>query len=151
MAFSTTIKRAAVIAASTLTLALGVTGTSHALTRDGDDPNASGCSSDAYTAREAHILDRDGRTVIGVVELRYSPSCRTTWVRIQGDQPDLRGYAQRTQDHAVQRCGSSQWSGSLGQYYCYSPMLNDAGYTSYAYGYAVKNGVMSNEAVTTTY
>ncbi|MFB8210736.1 MULTISPECIES: DUF2690 domain-containing protein [unclassified Streptomyces] len=151
MAFSSTAKRAAVVAASTLALALGMTGTSHALARDGLDPNASGCSSDAFTARQAHILDRDGRTYIGVVELRYSPSCRTTWVRVQGDQPYLHGKVQRTQDYAQQECGSVDYSASLGQYYCFSPMLNDAGYTSYAFGYEVRNGVVSNEAITTIY
>ncbi|WP_333733077.1 DUF2690 domain-containing protein [Streptomyces sp. IBSBF 3010] len=151
MAFSSTAKRAAVVAASTLALALGMTGTSHALARDGLDPNASGCSSDAYTARQTHILDRDGRTYVGVVELRYSPACRTTWVRVQGDQSDLHGTVQRTQDYVKQYCGSVNWSTSLGQYTCYSPMLNDAGYTSYAFGYAVHNGVESYEAITTIY
>lgn len=151
MAITTTMKRATVVAVSTLTLALGMTGISHALAYDGQDPVAAGCASDAYTARSTHILARDGSTRVGVVELRYSPSCRTTWIRVRSDWPEPRGYVQRFQDSAKQYCGSPQWGSSFGQYYCYSPMLNDAGYTSNADGYAVNGGDVSYEAITTVY
>jgi len=37
----------------------------------------------AYVAEQVNILDpNDGTTVIGNVQLKYSPSCRATWARV---------------------------------------------------------------------
>ena len=47
---------------------------------DGTDPDATGCSADAITAR-SHYIDYDGRR-FGQVQLRYSPTCKTAWARI---------------------------------------------------------------------
>jgi hypothetical protein len=41
------------------------------------------CVNDAYVAEQVNILDpNDGTTVIGNVQLKYSPSCRATWARV---------------------------------------------------------------------
>lgn len=41
------------------------------------------CVNDAYVAEQVNILDpNNGTTVIGNVQLKYSPSCRATWARV---------------------------------------------------------------------
>jgi hypothetical protein len=50
-------------------------------TYDNTDPAATGCSNDAITARSANIRSTDN-TLLGTVELRYSPSCKTAWARL---------------------------------------------------------------------
>ncbi|MEU1229689.1 DUF2690 domain-containing protein [Streptomyces sp. NPDC005828] len=104
-------------------------GTANASGYDWADPISSGCSNDAYTARSSALPDNDEQ--IGTVELRYSTACRTTWVRVYADGPDFGGYVNRNQDGATQWCGGPSIAPN-GQEYCFSPMLNDAGYTSYA-------------------
>src|SRR5215203_2657682 len=52
---------------------------------DGQDPIASGCSAGAYTVVSTPIriipMYPGGGTIVGTLELRYSPSCGTNWVR----------------------------------------------------------------------
>lgn len=50
---------------------------------DGSDPKQALCQSDATTL-DAKELALPGRTVIGSVELRYSPHCRAAWARFVG-------------------------------------------------------------------
>jgi hypothetical protein len=47
----------------------------------GLDPFATGCAHDAETASRAAVRDPTGR-IIGVVDVRWSPSCHTAWTRI---------------------------------------------------------------------
>ncbi|MFG1656943.1 DUF2690 domain-containing protein [Micromonospora chersina] len=43
----------------------------------GQDPQAAGCSADAYTTASARIPG-----TYAYVELRWSPSCKTNWARV---------------------------------------------------------------------
>lgn len=48
---------------------------------DGQDPNVSGCSSGANTTSYAYLRDPNNN-VVGLLELRYSPTCGTNWGRV---------------------------------------------------------------------
>ncbi len=51
----------------------------------GHSAGAEGCSADAYTAEQANLYDdRQTNVVVGVVQLRYSPTCRATWAKVIG-------------------------------------------------------------------
>nr|WSX53970.1 YjfA family protein [Streptomyces sp. NBC_00974] len=133
MRISTMIKRTAVVAVATAALGSGFASTASAAAYDGQDPISSGCSASAITAASTALYANGAR--VGTVELRYSTSCRTTWVRVYSNGPNLGGYVNRNQDGATQWCGGPSIAPN-GQYSCFSPMLNDAGYTSYAAGRA---------------
>jgi hypothetical protein len=67
--------------AAALGLALVVAPAAQAVTCYGDycsgvDPEASGCSADAYTVASARIAG-----TYAYVELRWSPTCKTNWAR----------------------------------------------------------------------
>lgn len=106
---------------------------------DGQSPYYNNCASSAYTARSAYLKDPSGN-VVGIVELRYSPTCRTVWARvtdylsnngyIPGVQGTVDAYVHRNSDGRQESCTSTQ----VGQTSCYTPMLDDAGVTSYAHG-----------------
>lgn len=51
---------------------------------DDHDPSATGCAdASSITVTQANIVDNSG-TVIGLIETRYSPTCKTNWGRITG-------------------------------------------------------------------
>jgi hypothetical protein len=56
----------------------------------GKDPFATGGSAGARTMKRAHVVT-EGGDVIGLVELRYSPLCNTTWARILRTDEKLDG------------------------------------------------------------
>ncbi|MGZ2362149.1 YjfA family protein [Streptomyces sp. 372A] len=125
--------RTAVIAVASAALATGFTGSASAASYDGQDPISSGCSASAITAASRALYAKGAQ--VGTVELRYSTACRTTWVRVFSDGPNFGGYVNRVQDGTTQWCGGPSIAAN-GQEYCFSAMLNDAGYTSWAAGYA---------------
>ncbi|MFJ8477158.1 DUF2690 domain-containing protein [Kitasatospora sp. NPDC094011] len=135
MRISTTLKRAAALGAVTVALAAGVGGTANAAGRDGQDPISSGCAADAITARSVP-LNADGIGQVGTLELRYSPSCRTVWARVYSRGGNLWANVVRQKDNQREGCNSSSWDSGAGQYYCYTAMVDDAGYKSYAVGNA---------------
>ena len=47
---------------------------------DGEDPQTAGCNADAYTVTSADIKTSTNR-VVGRVDLRWSPKCKTNWAR----------------------------------------------------------------------
>jgi len=51
---------------------------------NGDNPQTSGCSADAYTVANATVYIKDDISGAndGKVELRYSPHCGTNWSRV---------------------------------------------------------------------
>jgi hypothetical protein len=51
---------------------------------DGADPDQAGCSRDAETAGAARIALHGQRRIVGMIELRYSPSGRAGWGRFHG-------------------------------------------------------------------
>lgn len=48
---------------------------------DGLDPNATGCSSGANDTGSTYLYDANGN-IVGLLELRYSPTCGTNWSRV---------------------------------------------------------------------
>ncbi|GAA3873910.1 DUF2690 domain-containing protein [Streptomyces sedi] len=48
----------------------------------GKDPLASGCNIGARTLSSARLLATDGQDY-GYIEMRYSPSCQTQWIRVK--------------------------------------------------------------------
>lgn len=75
------------VLSSLAVLAVGLTATllsaapASAQITDGADPQASGCSADAYNVASWPAYDYDG-AYKAKVELRYSPKCGTNWVRV---------------------------------------------------------------------
>ncbi|MFB7448060.1 DUF2690 domain-containing protein [Streptomyces sp. NPDC056194] len=128
----------AISAVFTAVLAVTCGGTANASGYGWADPISSGCSNDAYTARSSALLDNDEH--IGTIELRYRPTCRTVWARVYSQGPELWAQVKRKQDSATTFRENAQWSATKGQYHCYTAMLNDAGYLSYAEGYATASG-----------
>ena len=51
---------------------------------DGSDPDRAGCGPDAMTAHARKVAITDTVTIIGQVELRYSPSKGAAWARFEG-------------------------------------------------------------------
>jgi Protein of unknown function (DUF2690) len=49
--------------------------------RNNTNPSSSGCSSTGQSASAGNIRQGNG-TIIGVIELRYSTGCHTSWARI---------------------------------------------------------------------
>ncbi|MER5741832.1 DUF2690 domain-containing protein [Streptomyces sp. NPDC059913] len=143
MRFGKVIGRAAAAATALIALQTGFAGNAGAatLTYDGQDPIAAGCAGDAITAKKVTLTTG---TDWSFAELRYSPSCRTAWGRVQVAR--LTGlefgwaYVERQSDGNSYRCESVSWSATLGSYTCYTPMINDAGQLARAYGYAKWNG-----------
>lgn len=107
---------------------------------DNTDPNKTGCAKGSYT-KWSHRIFR-GSTVVGNVELRYSPHCRTVWSRVTrvasgycyayGYQADCTvPEIVRNSDgaKAFAPSGYGEWGN-----YAYSLQLNDSGVTSHASG-----------------
>lgn len=51
---------------------------------DGADPDQAGCSVDAITVHSRRIALPSQRSIIGQIELRYSPSAHAAWGRFKG-------------------------------------------------------------------
>ncbi|MFJ9908893.1 DUF2690 domain-containing protein [Streptomyces sp. NPDC101152] len=120
----------------TAAVLVGTGGSAQAATYDGQDPIASGCAASAITAEQNNIFIPSG-IAVGVIQLRYSTACRTVWARVVSTVPNGEAEVGRNPPNsASQWCGGSnlQWSSTVGDYTCYTPMLNDANMTSYAYG-----------------
>jgi len=94
----------------------------------GVDPQSSGCSADGYTVASAGVYGSGGTSI---VELRWSPTCKTNWTRVNwSGWSDIR---------AVQSTGYTQhYSGSNGSYWwtamIYSPTLCVKAVASGAWG-----------------
>ncbi|MGW5775256.1 DUF2690 domain-containing protein [Streptomyces sp. NPDC003863] len=137
MRLSPTVKRAAVTAAAGIALATGFSGSAQAGSGyDFQNPANTSCASDAYTAKSTGLYAQNGGPRVGTVQLRYSPSCRTVWARVYSDGSHVDGstFRQETNTYSGHCISGVLWDSGLGQYYCYTPMLNDAGYTSFAEG-----------------
>ncbi|MFI8966571.1 DUF2690 domain-containing protein [Streptomyces sp. NPDC053493] len=129
---------ALLLAAGALTL---TGGSAQAATYDGSDPASLGCGGTTSTVQSAAMTDPHGNR-LGTLELRYNSGCRTAWARI-------------TMDYTQDACGTSSagvacpkaWvirnsdgrsyncTVSAGNRSCYTPVVNDAGVSSYAQSY----------------
>jgi hypothetical protein len=117
------IRRMAITVTSGLIMtlcAVVVAPAAHAVSCYGDycsdqDPQASGCSADAYTVASANIYGTDA-----YVEIRWSPTCQTNWARSPAtslgniEAVQSTGY---TQGYGANN-GAYQWSRMI-----YSPKL----------------------------
>lgn len=72
--------------------------------RDGADPDAAGCSPDAVTAHARRIAVTGSRTIVGQVELRYSPSVGAAWCRFAGFKSLDHLAGERSVEIEVQAC-----------------------------------------------
>ena len=134
-------QRVVVVVTTALLSAAGVAGSASSVSaypgHDGKDPIKAGCAGDARTVRSAAILTNRTRKEVGLIELRYSRACRSAWARITnfytyvpGDAHQAHGYVHRNQDGKEYTC-----SPPAGRHKsCYTRMVNDAGFTSYARG-----------------
>jgi hypothetical protein len=142
-----TIRRAArpaLTLAAGLLLSLGLATPAHAATYDGANPEGHRCNdSRTFTARTANVVIPSGTyrgRVLGRIELRYSPTCRTVWGRIvnymnyvPGDQHSPWPFIHRNSDgKEYGRVACDRYSGT--NVVCWTRMLNDTNVTSYAYG-----------------
>ncbi|MFI0961143.1 DUF2690 domain-containing protein [Streptomyces sp. NPDC021080] len=144
------VQKSLAVATASIALAVGFTGSASAAAYDGQDPISSGCANTAITAKSSGIYV--GSTQVGTIELRYSTACRTVWARVRSTGPYGTATITRTSNWDWDRCDSLSWNSSMGQYSCYTPMLNDAGVQSYASGSAsASNGYNSGQVDTARY
>ncbi|WP_405816654.1 YjfA family protein [Streptomyces sp. NBC_01390] len=144
------VKKSLAVVTASIALAVGFSGSAGAAAYDNQDPIASGCANTAITARSTAIYV--GSTRVGTIELRYSTACRTVWGRVLSTGPYGTAKVSRTSDWEWNDCASLSWNSSLGQYTCYTAMLNDAGVESYAMGSAsASNGFNSDNFETGRY
>jgi Protein of unknown function (DUF2690) len=141
-----TLPRMGAVAAVVVSTIVGIAPSASAadLPYDGQWPDQSGCASTGITAASKSIYDMEG-VKVGLIELRYSTSCRTAWARIRSFITDYGGqgesaYVHRNSDGKTFGCTSNVYSSALGAYSCYTPMVYDGGVTSYAQGSSPGSG-----------
>jgi hypothetical protein len=85
----------------------------------GKHPEDTGCAADAITAKSKTYQGR-------ILELRYSPTCRSAWARVRnGHWNDYFEVNSSSGERRGSHVGYNQTSG-------YTFMVNDAGYFAYA-------------------
>jgi Protein of unknown function (DUF2690) len=107
---------------------------------DGTDPYQTGCASGAYPVSYSHLWFNFGNSPLGardanaLIQLFYSPSCRTVWAVLTGAlyappaPSNSGGYANIISNFDFQSYScTANFNGD-----CYTAQLNDAGVTSYA-------------------
>jgi hypothetical protein len=105
------------------------------------------CVNDAYVAEQKNIYR--GSTIVGNIQLKYSPSCRATWARVisnlgEGSSAEV----VRTGNTGIYEfCAGGDAAGTG----CNTPMLNDANVTSYAFGSVGDPNTGSDSAQTASY
>ncbi|MGA8943601.1 MAG: DUF2690 domain-containing protein [Thermoactinomyces sp.] len=104
----------------------------YAAVKNGSDPIATGCAKDARTVKYKYF----GPNNVALIELRYSPKCRSAWARVTLSNSSYRGEASviRNEDHKAYHCKVPKGGTS-----CYTRQVNDAGYTSRAFGIIFKS------------
>ena len=86
--------------------------------------------------------------VLGNLQLKYSPSCRVTWARVASNYAPGNVYSYITSSAGFgSECPPNGIGGYMG---CNTPMINDAGLTSYAYG-QVWDGTLEGWAYTPSF
>jgi hypothetical protein len=72
------------------------------------------------------------------VELRYSPTCRTAWARVETTDPEALGFAiiHRISDGREAVCNPAAFPPLTGSFFgCFTTQLYDGGVTSFAEGF----------------
>lgn len=93
-----------------------------AISHHSQDPQASGCANNAQT------IYSQGLSGGGTLEVRYSPTCQTNWVRVSGQGAFAVGGSIRSYYIGLRGEGVVGFSGSRGQTY-WSPMVYAPGST----------------------
>jgi hypothetical protein len=113
-------------------------------TWDRTDPAGTGCAQGAVT--HGHVDINSGGTKVAVVELRYSPSCRTAWARITSSTTVCQksgaacgnAWVVRDSENGLKLSGRSDLAPSCpaktGYRGCYTLQVDDAGHKSIARG-----------------
>jgi hypothetical protein len=99
---------------------------------DGKDPQVEGCGNNAYTIVKRNIVNDKG-SILGFVELRYSPSCQSNWSKVTRYSDDnindfLEAIIVRDSDNARYRESLSKYKS------IYSPMVYAPKDTTHAEG-----------------
>ncbi|GIN86781.1 hypothetical protein J6TS2_31670 [Heyndrickxia sporothermodurans] len=108
---------------------------------DGKSPYYNDCASSASTKASANLVNENNKK-IGVVELKFSSTCKTAWAKITMDSKVPSGFeanaeVTRNTDGKRLSCASSGGNGKVvaGQTSCYTPMVYDLDpRSSYAFG-----------------
>lgn len=109
------------------------------------------CVNDAEAVEQANIVNPNaGNKVIGYVQLKYSPSCRTTWARMIMDDATYGGGAHVVSSDdihvGVYGCSATGAAGTG----CNTDMIDDlAPLTSTAAGWVYGNSAHAYEGYTT--
>ncbi|MDF9761402.1 hypothetical protein OKW24_003175 [Peribacillus simplex] len=103
---------------------------------NGKSPVSTGCQNDAYTAVSTSVK-KDNGTIVGTIQVKYSPSCKAAWAKTTFNSALPSGYTgnafihQYNSDHSIKLrsydCNSSGGNGKVlsGQKSCYTPMVDD--------------------------
>lgn len=122
---------------------------------DGQYASNTSCNKDAVTKASANINSAAWGTRVGYIELRYSPSCRTTWARLTSlltyDPYNLgAASAAITRNNDGKKYWCSIPANVTAPVKCNTPMVNDKNMSSFAQGW-IDDGVKTVTARTTSY
>ncbi|MEU6404661.1 DUF2690 domain-containing protein [Streptomyces sp. NPDC046985] len=128
-------RSALIVAAISVAAPIVASPTVHAATYDGQKASSTSCWNDRRIVSSTHLYAGSYQDQ-SIIDLYYSPSCRTAWGRIEhgsiaspGDNNGGVAEVTRNSDRRTYSCRVVDSSGS-----CYTAMVNDANVTSYAYG-----------------
>jgi hypothetical protein len=96
---------AAAACASVLTLQ-GATAAHAASPYDGADPAATGCASNAKTLASAPLYLPNTTSQVGTIEMRYSNTCLTQWIRVHSNQTSCSGHPCRNKAEITRPAGA---------------------------------------------
>lgn len=142
-----------VIAASLVTTAPPAQAATYAY--DGQYASNTSCNNDATTVASTNINSAAWGTRVGYIELRYSPSCRTTWARLTSllkYEPGNLGaaYARITRNNDGKKYECTIPANVTPPVKCNTAMVNDKNMSSFAQGW-IDDGVKTVTARTTSY
>jgi hypothetical protein len=91
----------------------------------GTSPETTGCANDGETIFSTNLTTSSGQ-VVGLIQLRYSATCRTAWARIY-DFDTTSGWAKviRAPQGPNLKCNET-YNAALDEYTCYTDQWNDA-------------------------
>ena len=95
---------------------------------DGTDPIQTGCANSATTPKSVKVYNPSGGAYIGLLQLRWSTSCKTNWGKFTGNG-NIGGvsvWVDRQADN--QYCGDQSGNG------CASPWWPNSAYSNQLYG-----------------
>ena len=91
------------------------------------------CASDAVVEEQTNIVEGGTSTVIGNIQLKYSPSCRATWARVLDDYTGGPPWAEIKSSSSSIPTKSCNGTGVAGTG-CNTVMIDDLNLTSVASG-----------------